>query len=50
MNCPYCKDIEMEEDAGYSKDENCIYASYNCERCKTEFFGVLFPQINDNPK
>jgi len=47
MNCPYCKDSELEEDSGYSETENCIFATYNCPYCKTEFSGVIFPQIKE---
>jgi uncharacterized protein with PIN domain len=41
MLCPDCKS-EMEEEAGYSEEEDEIYASFSCTKCTTVFDGWLF--------
>ncbi len=44
MECPDCK-ADMDEEAGYSEDEDNIYASYSCPECPTVFDGWL---VRDN--
>ena len=46
MLCPDCKS-EMEEEAGYSEEEDEVYVSFSCTKCTTVFDGWLFRDDQD---